>query len=354
MNSEEDIKELIQIIQVSEGNDFENDETAILNEYNKQHENKSSLTIKILSIIGGFLATIAFLGFLFIAGLYDSEIGLLLFGIGFIVTAIWLNKTYDKLIIDTLSISIYVIGFFLLGFGLLQQHINEDVITISFLLIALCSLIITQTYILSFISVLIVSASLLTLMLSNNFDDFIHLYNTAITLVLTYFIFCEAKIITASKKLSKLYNPIRIGLIISLLFGLGVLGKNWLFSISENYIWVSSISLFFILIYLVHKIIGLLEIKHLKNKILIYTLSILVLSSTVFAPAILGATLIILLCYLVNYKTGLTIGVISLVYFVSQYYYDLNFTLLTKSIILFSSGILFLAFYLFTHKKTIK
>ncbi len=354
MNSEEDIKELIQTIQLSEGGDFKNNESAILDEYKKQNANTSSLAIKILSIIGGFLATIAFLVFLFIAGFYDSEIGLLFFGIGFIVTAIWLNKIYDKLIVDTVSISIYVIGFFLLGFGLSQQHVNEDVITISFLLIAVCSLIITQTYILSFISVLIVSASLLTLMLSHSFDDLIHLYNTAITLILTYFIFCEAKIITTSKKLSKLYSPIRIGLIISLLFGLGILGKNWLFSVSENYIWVSSISLFFILIYLVHRIIGLLEIKHLKNKILIYTLSVLILSSTVFAPAILGATLIILLCYLVNYKTGLTIGLIALIYFVSQYYYDLNFTLLTKSIILFSSGILFLAFYLFTNKKTIK
>ena len=53
----------------------------------------------------------------------------------------------------------------------------------------------------------------------------------------------------------------------------------------------------------------------------------------------------------VNYKTGLVIGIISFIYFISQYYYDLNFTLLTKSIILFSSGIVFILFYLFTNKK---
>ena len=39
------------------------------------------------------------------------------------------------------------------------------------------------------------------------------------------------------------------------------------------------------------------------------------------------------------------------IYFISQYYYDLNFTLLTKSILLFSSGVLFLLLYLFTHKN---
>jgi len=75
------------------------------------------------------------------------------------------------------------------------------------------------------------------------------------------------------------------------------------------------------------------------------------LVSTIFSPSISGAMIIVLLSFLVNYKTGLAIGIISLIYFISQYYYDLNFTLLTKSIILFSSGIVFLLFYLFTTKK---
>jgi len=83
----------------------------------------------------------------------------------------------------------------------------------------------------------------------------------------------------------------------------------------------------------------------------IYALSILLLLPTVLSPAISGAILIILLSFLVNYKTSLVIGIAAFIYFVSQYYYDLHFTLLTKSILLFSSGILFLGLYLLTHKK---
>ena len=109
---------LLDSIRLSEGAKFECDENAIYEEYTTQGENKSSLAIKVLSIFGGFLATLSFLGFLAIAGLYNSEFGLLIFGIGFIISAIWLNKAYDKLIIDTFSISIYVIGFALLSFGL--------------------------------------------------------------------------------------------------------------------------------------------------------------------------------------------------------------------------------------------
>jgi hypothetical protein len=342
---------LLDSIRLSDGAEFECNEKAILNEYQNQQENKSSLAIKVLSIFGGFLATLAFLGFLAIAGLYDSELGLLIFGIGFIVSAIWLNKEYDKLIIDTFSISIYVTGFALFAFGLSEMKVDENVIAILIGIIALCSLFITQNYILSFISVLAISGSFLTLIISNDLYGLIHLYIGVCTLLLTYLFLNEAKIISLNRKLSKLYNPIRIGLITSLLFGLITIGKRHLIPISQNHIWFSSIVMIFIIIYLVYIISRINEIESLKSKILIYSLSGLMLISTIFSPAISGAIIIVLLSFLVNYKTGLVIGVISFIYFISQYYYDLNFTLLTKSIILFSSGIVLLLFYLFTTKK---
>ena len=344
-------KTLLDNIRLSEGAEFEYDEKAILNEYKNQIENKSSLTIKVLSIFGGFLATLAFLGFLAIAGLYDSEFGLLIFGIGFIVSAIWLNKEFDKLIIDTFSISIYVIGFAMFAFGLSEMKVDENTISILIGVIPLCSLIITQNYILSFISVLVISSSFLTLIISNDLYDLIHLYIAVCTLLLTYLFLNEAKIISLNRKLSKLYNPIRIGLVISLLFGLITIGKRHLIPISENHIWLSSIVMIFVIIYLVYTISKINKIVSLRNKLLIYSLSSLILILTIFSPAISGAIIIILLSFLVNYKTGLIIGIISFIYFISQYYYDLNFTLLTKSIILFSSGIVFLLFYLFTTKK---
>lgn len=344
-------KALLDSIRLSEGTEFVYNEKAILNEYQTQGENKSSLAIKVLSIFGGFLATLAFLGFLAIAGLYNSEFGLLIFGIGFIISAIWLNKEFNKLIIDTFSISIYVIGFALLAFGLSEMNVGESIIAILIIFIALSSLIITQNFILSFISVLAISGSFLTLIISNDLYELIHLYIAIYTLALAYFFLNEAKLISSNKKLSNLYNPIRIGLVISLLFGLISIGKRHLIPISQNHMWLSSILMIFVIMYLVYTIIKINEIETIKNKVLIYSLSSLMLISTIFSPSISGAIVIILLCFLVNYKTGLTIGIISIIYFISQYYYDLNFTLLTKSIILFSSGIVFILFYLFTTNR---
>ncbi|NQX85578.1 MAG: DUF4401 domain-containing protein [Flavobacteriaceae bacterium] len=345
-------KTLLDSIRLSEGTKFECDVNAIFEEYNNQGENKSSLAIKVLSIFGGFLATLAFLAFLAIAGLYNSEFGLLIFGIGFIISAIWLNKTYGKLIIDTFSISIYIIGFALLAFGLSEMKVDENIIAILISLIAISSLIITQNFILSFTSVLAISGSFIFLIISNDSYDLIHLYVAINTLILTYLFLNEAKIISSNKRLSQLYNPVRIGLVVSLLFGLITVGKRHLIPISQNLIWLSSVVMILVTLYLVYKIIKINEVKDFKSKAIIYSLSFLILAPTILSPSISGAIVIILLSFLVNYRTGLVIGIISIIYFISQYYYDLNFTLLTKSIILFVSGVMFLLFYLFIIKNS--
>ncbi|TAI47809.1 DUF4401 domain-containing protein [Flagellimonas allohymeniacidonis] len=345
------ISKLLEQIRSSEGDTFAYDEGKIREVYEKQGANTSSLAIKILSIFGGFLAMLAFLGFLTITGLYNSPIGLFLFGLGFIVSSIALSKAFDKLIIDTFSISLYIIGFVLFIMGLFQWDIEENTVTLLTGLLALVVLSITRNYILLFISVLIFNGSLLTLIISNDAYNLVHFYVAANAIVLTSLLLNEARIIASYKKLAKLYNPLRIGLIMSILFGLIAIGKKDLLPVSQDYIWLSSIVLILILAYLTHIISGIHKIETSKTKVIIYSLVGLLLISTLFAPSILGALMILLLCFLVNYKTGMIIGIIALIYFVGQYYYDLSFTLLTKSIILFSSGILFGLLYLFLNRK---
>lgn len=350
MRNKEDIKVLLEYFQSIDENRLKFDEEAIVSTYQKNNDNQS-LSIKILSVFGGILASLSFLGFLFIAGLYNSDIGLLVFGGLFIAGSIWINKEYDKIIIDTVSVSSFIIGFILIGFGLGQLNVEENMISIVFIIVAFSSLSIVQNYILSFVSVLIINGSILTLIISNNAYNLIHLYVSVLALITVFLFVKEAKIITTNKTFSKLYNPIRIGLIFSLLSGLVILGKRGILPISNDYIWISSIIIISLIIYLISKLFNLFDITESKHKISIYVFTILTLLPTALSPAISGAILIILLSFMVNYKTGLAIGIISFIYFISQYYYDLNFTLLTKSILLFSSGILFIGLYLFTHKK---
>ena len=345
MNKIASIKALLDSVRLSEGDKFNCDKITILEEYYKQEENKSRFAVKVFSIFASLCVL-----FLFTIGvLFLSEITVLIFGIAFIISGIGLNKAHDEFIIETLSASLYVIGFVLLAVGLTEMY-TDQISAIVISLIAISSLIVTQNFILSFFSVLAMSGSFI-LIISKNSYDFIHLYIAIYSLILTYIFLNEAKILSSNKKLSQLYNPIRIGVIISLLFGLIAIGKRNLIPISQSHIWLSSIIMIFVVIYLVYNIIKINEINTLKSKIMIYALSALILASTILSPSILGAIIIILLSFFVNYKTGLAIGIISIIYFVSQYYYDLNITLFTKSIILFVTGIMFLCFYLFTPKK---
>jgi uncharacterized membrane protein len=183
-------------------------------------------------------------------------------------------------------------------------------------------------------------------------------------ILLTYWLINEAKIITYNNKLLRLYKPVKIGLVISLLAGLFYLSYYWKIVNTFYYRRNAELDLFFlnfievlfpiivlcVIIYVAYKIIQINTIKPIKAKILIYSISLLIGIIGLFSPSILVAILLVLLSFLVNYKTGFVIGIISMIYSFSQYYYDLSFTLLTKSILLFISGILFLFLYLWTTK----
>lgn len=350
MTKVHDIQELFTQLEKSEGIQFNWDEEAVNTEFHTIESRKTGLAIKILSMVGGFLSMMAFLGFLLIAGLYDSETGMVLTGICFILAALVLTKKYDKVIIDTASIAVFIAGFALLGFGLNELNVEEHLISLLFLIFAASSMLIMRNAILIFISVLIMAGSILSLVVMDEIFNLVHLYNAASAGFLAWWMLKEPMIISRWKKYSVMYDPIRAGLIFSLLTGLVMVGKQGLVPLSAGYIWLSSVATIPIVLLLIARILDTLGIKNQRDQIIIYCMSTFVLLPTVFAPSISGALLIILLSYFVNYKTGLAAGIISLICFISLYYYDLTFTLLVKSVILFSSGILFLLFYYLTSK----
>src|SRR5690606_29838535 len=94
---------------------LEFDEVLLEKELKSREKVVAPLYIKILSILGGFLSTLAFLGFLVLAGLYDSELGLVIFGVIFIIAALWINKVLHSLLLDTASICVYIVGYVLLA-----------------------------------------------------------------------------------------------------------------------------------------------------------------------------------------------------------------------------------------------
>jgi uncharacterized membrane protein len=351
MKTKENIDELLVHFASKSASPLEFNRSSIESDYGRQDEKDGSIAIKVLSILGGVFANLIFLFFIFVSKLDNSQLAMLILGGSFIAVAIFISKKFDKTILDTISISAYLIGFLLLGIGLARYTSSDNTLPVTYLIIAGFTLCIARNYMLAFLSILLINGSVIALILSNNVDYLLIAYASAHAISLAYFISNEARIIASFKFLSVLYNPVRIGLLFSFVSVLVFLGKKGLAHVSANDVWIASVVFIAAIIYLETSVVKVLGVKAQKQKWMVYFFSGAILLTTLFSPSISGAVLILLLSFYVNYKTGIALGIISLIYFISQYYYDLSFTLLTKSILLFVSGILFLLIYFFIHKK---
>jgi hypothetical protein len=349
MRNKDNIKELINYFQSIERNTFQYDENAMVTTSNKN--SYQPLSIKILSVLGGLLACAVFVSFLFMIKIYNSAFSALILGVFCIISSIWINKRFDKIIFDTLSVSFFLIGFVLLGISLDKFNANATMISAVFIVIALILLRISQNYIQSFVSILIIHGSILTLILFNKFYDGLYVYIAVLALIFSYLNLKEAKIITSNKIFTKIYNPIRVGLVFSFLSVLIYINLSTIQSNPFIYFWIDSLLMIIVVLYVANLLLEKMNVTNLLSKSTIIGLIAITLLPTILSPAIAGCILIILLSFWVNHKTGLIIGIIALIYFIAQYYYDLHFTLLTKSILLFSSGVLFLFLYYIVHKK---
>jgi hypothetical protein len=354
MKRDEEIKALLTFIQETHAPVIQYDEKRIQSDFQK-NDNKLSFPLKLLSIIGGYLATSLFVGFIVAFQiLYQSDIALMVFGGFFILASIWILRLSNIIFLETVCVCTFLIGCVMLGYGYINAELGVNQVSILFLLIAIASIIISKHYILSFLGLLIIYGSILTLILYNELFTGVLIYTSVLGLMLYFYLTNEAKIIKRFKIFTYIYNPIRTGLILSFVSNLAILCLRGMLDIPVDYVWISSlINISLITIFLL-KIYKTLQVTEMKSKIFLSIFSLLILLPTVTFPGISGAILIILLCFFVKYKTGFVLGVLAFLYFVSQFYYDLNLTLLNKSILLFLSGILFLTLYYFTNKTLAK
>lgn len=88
---------------------------------------KSNLTIEVLSIIGGVLTAIFFLGFLVLSSILRSETSCLITGSILIITTLFVNRLLTKPFLDAMNITCYIAGCILAGYGMNR---NMDVLFI--------------------------------------------------------------------------------------------------------------------------------------------------------------------------------------------------------------------------------
>ncbi len=312
----------------------------------------NSIAIKIVSILGGILGSIAFVGFLLLAGLYDSELAQLVFGTLIIITAIWLDKKYNSVLLDTISISGYLIGGLLLGIGLAQLEVPVTVICVVYMLIGISTLNFTQNVALSLVALLCIHGSILGMILINELSELIDLYTPLLAVGTVFVYLCNGWFHSAGARFEKLYLPIRTAITLAFLSCLYLSSTSYLLIGSPVWSLAASVCIIACILYYLQYTLKQLQSEY-AGQIKLLVLCAFILLPTLFAPSISGALLILLLGFGFHYRTGLVLGILNTIYFISRFYYDLGLTLLIKSILLIVSGVFFLFFYFLLTRKII-
>jgi uncharacterized membrane protein len=328
------------------------DRQGIADETAEQGADHASASLKAFSVIGGFLASLAFVGFLFVNGLYRSEIVVLVSGLLFIGGGIWLNHRKDSLIYDTFSISIFSIGYWKVFFALKTLGLDQSLDCSILILLALVSVYFSKSYLVKLVSILVIALSSIAILADQKWFDGIHVYNALVILLLIYLNMNEPRFLRAGEKWSRLYLPMQTALYCALLIGLGFVCRKGLMQMSPGLIWLSSVATIGGILFVVGRMLPSFGIRDTASTLTVLAACLLMLAPVLFAPAITGALLIILLSFRTRHRMAFAAGIAAFIYFTGQYYYDLEMTLLKKSVLLMTSGALFFLFYFLTRKKT--
>ncbi|RYY12862.1 MAG: DUF4401 domain-containing protein [Chitinophagaceae bacterium] len=351
MNKSEIISATLDQLLLEEGNDFVADEQGIISAAEEGSMAKTGIAIKILSVFGGVAASLTFLGFLLLAGLYESQTGMTILGILFIGASVILNKIVKSVVLESVTVSFYIVGFCLLGFGLGSNNIRIEIVCIVLIIASAVSMAINQSYLLSFLSVLIINGSVLSIMILNDAMNLFHLFGAVQVIIVVWIFLNEAAVLKVGSTVSKLYNPVRTGMMVSLLTTLAVPWFASLFSFPLYSPWWLSAVIIVAVLYLSYKLSIVFSLTDFNDKMLLYTIAAIMFLPHIMSPAIPGSLLVVLLGFYVRHRGAVILGLIYFLYVLSRYYYELSFTLLTKSVYLFGAGLLFIMVFVVINKK---
>ena len=312
---------------------------------------KTGITLKILSVIGGLIASSMLSGFFVSSGLLETPPALMVSGILFIGGALWMNRKADHLVLDTFSISVFLLGFAHLAWAMSKSGWELEYAILALGGTALFAFAVTKGYMLSLFSALIVSSSMLLLLVQKKWYDGIHAYVVLWLISSVWLFFNEARALSWGDKASRQYPPVRVVAILSLIVGLFLVCNRNILSYNKDTLWITSLATLAGVLFVADSLTPIFGLKKTNERFLYLACALLLVIPLWFAPALTGSLLIVLLGFRTGDRTTFALGILAFLYFTVQYYYDLEMTLLNKSYVMMSTGFLFLGLYLVSNKK---
>jgi len=317
-------------------------------DYKRLEDNKTSILIQVLIFIGALLTASFFLVFLGIGGLFDSESVMLALGVVITIASIVIPYAASQSTnAEPFAMALMIIGTILFAAGFMGQFLDfKPFLWVSLVLAFLIS-ILAGSHLQKFAA--IVCFNLCAYLLIWEFRipiafNFLILLNAAIVTVAWL---KETNVLSTYPQLGQWYSAIMNACSISmigLLVGSVNLDESYYeygeAAISSSYWWISALLLIVLVLWALNEALDLVGNQAKKIPILIGTgIALLLL---IKAPGIVGGILLLFLGVYAGYNLLIGQGILAIFFFTVLFYYNMDTTLLFKSILMGSAGILFL------------
>lgn len=262
----------------------------------------SDQSLQVLSALGGVLSTLLFVLFFWSVGVLNDPLIALLTGAVLVGVTIVLGRTRRQAFLATTTVTGYMLGCTLIMIGLPESY-GDVVVIVPVLLIAAITLILTRNYYLIFLATASVPLCLIYLHLVLD-----HAAWTWAALLLGVAVLAYAASFEYRHLHDRRFRPVRSGAAFAFLVTL--VWFRWAEYITGDGYGTATV-----------------------------------------LPLFIGCSYLLLVSFRNQHLFGLSLSVAGLGYFTAQYYYDLRWDLLDKSIGLMLAGTLLLIAYGFLHLR---
>lgn len=340
------MKSAVDLVRKEAGDGFLCQEEALIESLSEKGH-KSYISIIAVTVAGGTIGAVAFLGFLFTIKFYEHAIAALATGIIMFLFSVFHSHLIKKKISETISLSVFLVGNFLIGVSCMDEPLllGFNYLLLVFTIIAIVTLIWTRSKILAFIAKSMLIGCAVGFLFENKLPNLIHLITIACSLISGALFVFEANVLAMRNRLSEIYEPVRYATTFGGLGGLEFFsGFHWA-GFDERFLWLSSI------VPLVWSFVILYPL--LQNHTLIkWLVAVALIAVGIASPTMISALSVLLIGFGFSNKLLMFMGGWSLVNSITQFYLNLNISLLNKSMVLMLTGMLFLAAYIIIHKST--
>lgn len=308
--------------------------------------------VRLVTIVGAFFASVLFVGFLAISRLITSESGLIVIGAILMVSGVVMAfKAIDNPLTEPFVVAMSFLGQILFASGFfLQSHSMKSLCVVG-IFIEIALFIFFRNQVQRLLSVILIFIGILGLLWSTNLFEVTHLIIGIAGVCLILCFHFESRIMSMGNKFNSFFGPTTFGLTFTL-FTLTILCiNNKRFDVKITHWWISSLLLFGCIAVLIWTYLYKeLHMSPLKTILIIACLALL-LSPTAQTPGVTVGILILLVGFKNSCKQLLILGIIFFALFITTYYYSMQVSLLVKSYIMLSTGILFIISYLILRKR---